>query len=276
MVGNPWFIQRHPEWWLNGEDVNGCQWVILVHVEIDLWLMIWYSWKYIGSINRYFTCSLLSMVNDQWLLLICSKKNGNVNGWSSAWKTRCFKLFQVLSIRILQQELFTAEKRHGLKVLEIWPFSWMIHYHGDRISRIWNWLGKGVEKAVFFPGLFDCIPLSSGTKWGICIYVCIFSWGITQLPTRFKCFFANWWTHRFHGPFEVPSSTQTWQLRKSPFGSDLRSCFTLQTLGGFPGGPWLMTLEGINQYSIHIPFISPLCHYVHMIPASFLHPMKIA
>jgi hypothetical protein len=23
------------------------------------------------------------------------------------------------------------KKRHGLKILEIWPFSWMIHYHRD-------------------------------------------------------------------------------------------------------------------------------------------------
>ena len=85
-------------------------------------------------------------------------------------------------------------------------------------------------------------PLSSGTG---ARYMFVYVHGVSpsyQLDSS-GFFFCK----QVNSPFPWPTKEVAMALLK-PGSEHLH-------LVGFPSWPWLMTLEGINQYSIHIPFI---------------------
>lgn len=71
------------------------------------------------------------MVNDQWLLLICSKKKVMSMVDPVLEKHVASSYFKFAIFEFYSRNYSLPKKRHGLKILEIWPFSWMIHYHRD-------------------------------------------------------------------------------------------------------------------------------------------------
>lgn len=183
--------------------------------------------------------------------------------------------------------LFEFYSRNYSLPYKTWPENtWnMAIFLDDSLPRGWDIPAEigflGVEKTVFFPGLFDCMPLSSGTKWSICIlYVCTCSWVSPSYQLPFFCKLVVFTVSMAHKR-SSHCPTQTWQLRKSPFKVWSCSCFYA------PNAWWISRRAMVDTggYQPIIPFIflysyfiiSPLCHYVlKWYPASVLHPMKIA
>ena len=207
------------------------------------------------------------MVNDQWLLLICSKKKGNVNGWSSAWKTRCFKLFQVRYIRILQQELFTAEKK-------TWPENtWnMAIFLDDSLPQGWGYpgseigLARGLKKLFFFLDCSIVFPFLLALSEVYVYYMSVYFHGVSpsyQLDS--SGFFLQTgeltvsMAHKrsSHGP------TQTWQ-RTSPFGWISKLAMVDDTGGYQPIFHSYFHIPFIFHSYFHIPFIFHSYSFIHI------------